>query len=106
MQLIIINQSRREWMLDLFEKNGKRMKSNFRFQFWQYENHPVLLGNKEMYQQRITYLHENPEEQDLSLNHRTGNIVVQLITILRMQKVYGDSAIRLMPTIFVIEATV
>ena len=37
------------------------MKSNFRFQFWQHENHPVLLTNKEMYQERITYLHENPE---------------------------------------------
>jgi REP element-mobilizing transposase RayT len=54
-------ESRREWMLDLFEKNGKRMKSNFRFQFWQHENHPVLLVNKEMYQQKINYLHENLE---------------------------------------------
>jgi REP element-mobilizing transposase RayT len=54
-------ESRREWMLDLFEKNGQKMKSNFRFQFWQHENHPILLTNKEMYKQRITYLHENPE---------------------------------------------
>jgi len=48
-------------MLDLFEKNGQRMKSNFRFQFWQHENHPILLNTKEMYHQRIVYLHENPE---------------------------------------------
>jgi putative transposase len=54
-------ESRREWMLDLFEKNGQRMKSNFRFQFWQHENHPILLLNREMYNQRIHYLHENPE---------------------------------------------
>lgn len=54
-------ESRKEWMLDLFEKNGQRMKSNFRFQFWQHENHPILLNNKEMYSQRLIYLHENPE---------------------------------------------
>jgi len=54
------HESRKNWMLDLFEKNGQRMKSNFRFQFWQHENHPILLANKEMYNQRIDYLHENP----------------------------------------------
>ena len=48
-------------MLDLFEKNGKRQKSNFRFQFWEHENHPVLLNKIEMYNQRFNYLHENPE---------------------------------------------
>jgi len=54
-------ESRKEWMLDLFEKNGQRMKSNFRFQFWQHENHPILLNSKKMYNQRLVYLHENPE---------------------------------------------
>lgn len=48
-------------MLDLFEKNGKLQKSNFRFQFWKHENHPVLLNNIEIYKQRFNYLHENPE---------------------------------------------
>lgn len=38
------------------------MKSNFRFQFSQNENHPILLSNKEMYNQRVDYLHENPEK--------------------------------------------
>ncbi len=54
-------ESRKGWMLDLFEKNGQHMKSNYRFQFWQHENHPVLLTSKEMYRQRLDYLHENPE---------------------------------------------
>jgi len=55
------HESRKEWMLDLFEKNGQRMKSNFRFQFWQHENQPTLLDTKEKYNQRLVYLHENPE---------------------------------------------
>jgi REP element-mobilizing transposase RayT len=54
-------ESRREWMLDIFEKNAQKMKSNFRFQLWQHENHPILLNNLEMYKQRMKYLHENPE---------------------------------------------
>ena len=56
-----LQESRQNWMVDLFEKNGQRMKSNFRFQFWRHENFPILLANREMYNQRIDYLHENPE---------------------------------------------
>lgn len=47
-------------MLDLFEKNGQSNKSNYRFQFWQHENHPVLLDTNEMLDERMKYLHENP----------------------------------------------
>jgi putative transposase len=53
-------ESRKEFMLDVFEKNGKTNKSNYRFQFWQHENHPILLDTNEMFEQRLTYLHENP----------------------------------------------
>jgi len=54
------HESRKEWMLDLFEKNGKANKSNHRFQFWQHENHPVLLNTKEIFDIRFNYLHNNP----------------------------------------------
>ncbi len=53
-------ESRKSWILDLFEKHGKANKSNYRFQFWQHENHPILLDNSKMYNQRLRYLHENP----------------------------------------------
>ena len=59
------HESRTEWMLDLFEKNGKANKSNFRFQFWQHENHPVLLDSNFMLEQRMNYLHENPVRSGL-----------------------------------------
>lgn len=61
-------ESRKNWMLDLFEKNGQRMKSNLRFQFWQHENHPVLPTNNEMLNQRMDYVHENPERAGF-VNH-------------------------------------
>lgn len=53
-------ESRKEWMLNVFEKNGKANKSNHRFQFWQHENHPILLENENIFKQRMNYLHENP----------------------------------------------
>lgn len=53
-------ESRREWMLEVFEKKGKQNKNNFRFQFWQHENHPFLLDSMKLYRQRLNYLHENP----------------------------------------------
>ena len=53
-------ESRREWLLDLFEKHGKANSSNHRFQIWQHENHPFLLESEFFYNQRLNYLHYNP----------------------------------------------
>lgn len=53
-------ESRKSWMLDIFEEHGRKNKSNYRFQFWQHENHPVLLDSEKKYQQRMGYLHLNP----------------------------------------------
>lgn len=58
-------ESRKKWMLDLFEKNGLNNKSNFspdnyRDQFWEHENHPILLDSEIKFRQRFKYLHENP----------------------------------------------
>ncbi|MEO6405385.1 MAG: transposase [Ferruginibacter sp.] len=55
-----VQESRKDWMLDIFEKNGQINKSNYRFQFWQHENHLILLDNPFIYNQRKDYLHENP----------------------------------------------
>jgi putative transposase len=59
---IIKNQqeSRKDFMLDVFEKHGKYNKSNYRFQFWQHENHPVLLDTNQKIGQRLNYVHDNP----------------------------------------------
>jgi putative transposase len=54
------NESRRKWMLGIFEKNGLENKNNKKYQFWKIENHPVLLDTVAMYDQRLSYLHDNP----------------------------------------------
>jgi putative transposase len=54
------SESRRENMLQVFEMEGKKNSSNFRFKFWEHENHPVLLNTETAYLQRLNYLHYNP----------------------------------------------
>ena len=56
----VIEKTEGRSVLDIFEKNGKAKKSNYRYQFWQHENHPILLDSAEKYWQRLLYLHENP----------------------------------------------
>ena len=53
-------ESRKKWMLNLFEQHGSEMKRNFRYQFWQHENHPILLDTSKKFLQRLKYLHDNP----------------------------------------------
>ncbi|MDN5204595.1 transposase [Fulvivirgaceae bacterium BMA10] len=53
-------ESRRRWMLWMFELAGKRNKRNNRFQFWQQHNHPIELSTNEMMEQRLDYIHNNP----------------------------------------------
>jgi hypothetical protein len=65
MELIdaIINnkkESRKEYLLHVFEAAGKKSSSNVRYKCWEHENQPVLSDSTEMYNQRLNYLHWNP----------------------------------------------
>jgi len=53
-------ESKREWMLWMFERMGKRNASNDKYQFWQNGYHPVELNNVTMVEQRLNYIHDNP----------------------------------------------
>lgn len=61
-------ESRREWMLWLFERAGKHNSNNENYQFWQQNNHPIELSTEEMFEQRIDYLHHNPVESGAVTN--------------------------------------
>jgi REP element-mobilizing transposase RayT len=53
-------ESRREWMLELFQKYALQHKRNKTYQFWTHDNHAVLLYSNSFIESRLTYLHENP----------------------------------------------
>jgi REP element-mobilizing transposase RayT len=58
-------ESRKEWMLWMFGRAGKRNANNKKFQFWQQSNHPIEISNAKMLKQRLDYLHQNPVEAGL-----------------------------------------
>ena len=51
---------RKELLLWLFERAGKRNSNNTRYQFWQQHSNPVELATNEMIDQRLDYIHNNP----------------------------------------------
>jgi putative transposase len=53
-------ESKKEWMLWMFERIGSKNTSNERYQFWQNGYHPIELNNVFLIEQRLNYLHENP----------------------------------------------
>lgn len=56
------SESRKEWLIWMFERAGKKNKRNSDFQLWQQHNHPIELSTNEMMDQRLDYIHDNPVE--------------------------------------------
>ena len=55
-------ESRREWMLWLMGRAGKKNSNNKHFQLWQQSNHPIQLSTPAIAHQKLEYLHMNPVE--------------------------------------------
>ncbi len=53
-------ESRKEWMLWLFKKAGTKNSNNTKYQFWQQHNHPLVLNNPVIFEQKLNYIHNNP----------------------------------------------
>ena len=61
-------ESRKELLLWLFEREGRKNKNNTRFQFWQQHSHPIELNTTVMQEQRVNYIHNNPVEAGIVLH--------------------------------------
>jgi len=53
-------ESRREWMLPLFERRGLANSRNKTYQFWKQSNHPIELHTNHFIDQKLDYIHNNP----------------------------------------------
>lgn len=53
-------ESRKDWMLELFERFGSLNPDNKTYQFWQNTNHPIELWNSNVIDQKVEYIHNNP----------------------------------------------
>lgn len=58
-------ESRKEWMLEVFSKAGKKNTRNKNFQFWRQDNRPIVLLSPYFIHQKLTYIHNNPVEAGL-----------------------------------------
>jgi len=55
-------ESRKEWLLWMMEKAGKKNSNITKRQFWQQHNKPIELWTDKVIQQKIDYIHNNPVE--------------------------------------------
>jgi putative transposase len=55
-------ESKRELLLWLFERAGKKQGNVTKYQFWQHHNKPIELWTDKVIKQKIDYIHNNPVE--------------------------------------------
>jgi REP element-mobilizing transposase RayT len=55
-------ESRREWLLWMFERAGKKKSNVSKYQFWQHHNKPIELWSTSVIKQKLDYIHNNPVE--------------------------------------------
>ena len=53
-------ESRRQWLLHMFAYAAKYQQQNAQYLFWQKTSHPTKLYNAAIFQQKQTYIHQNP----------------------------------------------
>jgi REP element-mobilizing transposase RayT len=53
-------ESRKEWMIPIFQDHGEKNSRNTTHQFWIQDNHPVELFSTPFTDQKINYIHNNP----------------------------------------------
>jgi putative transposase len=54
------SESRREWLMHMFEYYAKYESNNREHQFWQHDNHPIALWRQDVIWQKLDYIHLNP----------------------------------------------
>lgn len=56
-------ESRKEWLLWMFEKAGKEKSNVSKYQFWQHHNKPIELWSTAVIKQKLDYIHNNPVKE-------------------------------------------
>ncbi|TDM00462.1 MAG: transposase [Flavobacteriaceae bacterium] len=55
-------ESRREWILWMFERAAKKNSNVKHKQFWQQNNKPIEIWSTKVFEQKLEYIHQNPVE--------------------------------------------
>ena len=54
-----LQESRREWIVWMMERAGKKNSNNSDWQFWQQHNKPSEIVNEKMFAEIVFYIHQN-----------------------------------------------
>ena len=54
------HESRKEWIMWLMERAGKKNGNNNDWQFWQQHNKPLEIKEQQMFDKTLEYIHQNP----------------------------------------------
>jgi putative transposase len=55
-----IQESRKEWIIWMMERAGKKNGNNNDWQFWQQHNKPLEIKDQDMFDKTLGYIHLNP----------------------------------------------
>ncbi|SHF02743.1 REP-associated tyrosine transposase [Chryseobacterium sp. OV279] len=58
-------ESRKEFLLDFFLKEGSKTSNVTQYQFWRHDNQPIELWSSRVISQKINYVHQNPVKAGL-----------------------------------------
>lgn len=58
-------ESRKEWLIEHFEKAGKKSSNVTNYQFWRHDNKPIELWSNKVIFEKLNYIHNNPVEEGL-----------------------------------------
>ena len=61
-------ESRKEWMLWMFERAAKKNSNVKNRQFWQQNNQPIEIWSLKVFEQKLNYIHNNPVESGFVTN--------------------------------------
>ncbi len=55
-----VHESRKEWIIWMMERAGKKNGNNKDWQFWQQHNKPLEITGQQMFDEKLLYIHQNP----------------------------------------------
>jgi len=58
-------ESRKEFLLNFFLKEGSKTSNVTQYQFWRHDNKPIELWSNRVISQKINYVHQNPVKAGL-----------------------------------------
>jgi REP element-mobilizing transposase RayT len=61
-------ESRKKWMLNLFQHAAKKQNKNGSYQVWTHENHAIEVFSNSVIWQKANYIHDNPVRNKLVEN--------------------------------------